>query len=262
VNIAPESYLFTLDAGRDFPRPRPGQFVNVAASEELALRRPFSVAGVPKPGKLELLVELRGKGTRGLAARRPGETVSILGPLGNAFREPAADEVAVIVAGGIGVAGLRLLAMDLREEGHEVLTLVGARTRATLLDHLLPPPTTDGRARLEVATDDGSAGFEGTVCELLDKELETIARPHKNPARVYVCGPPPMIKEAAGIALRHGVPCQVLLEEIMACGVGACRGCVVLTHAGYKTVCSDGPVFDAEKLVFEEAPGTEERPHD
>jgi dihydroorotate dehydrogenase electron transfer subunit len=168
-----------------------------------------------------------------------------MGPLGNAFTLSGTEQ-AVLVAGGIGVAGLRYLAEEIRRAGRTATILVGARSRDRLLHHLLP--TADGRPKVRVATDDGSAGFAGTVCDLLEREAPSLERG----TRVYCCGPRPMIERAAGIALARGLPCEVLLEEVMACGVGACRGCVVGTVHGYKAVCSDGPVFDARDLLWEE----------
>ncbi len=248
ASVSPDSCLLRLDVGPDFAVPAPGQFVHVAAWNGLTLRRPFSIAAVPAPGKVELLIELRGKGTRALTALSPGLPVSVMGPLGNSFSMPEEGESAILVAGGIGVAGLRFLAETLVDRSFGVLVLVGARTRESLLDHLLP--VGGESVRLERATDDGTAGFHGTVCGLLKSEMSTIPRP----ARVYCCGPPAMIREVARIATDNDLPCQALLEEIMACGVGACRGCVVETRHGYRTVCSDGPVFDASELIFEEAP--------
>jgi len=220
----------------------------VAVSDDLTLRRPFSVAGIPAPGRFELLVEVRGPGTRALAARPAGTRLEVAGPLGNSFSMPEEDEVSVLVAGGIGVAGLRLLAQELRRGYHRMHVLVGARNAGGLLHHVLPAPTGEGRVLIEVATDDGSEGFHGPVTGLLERALGELDAP----ARVYCCGPPAMIAAAADVAARAGVPCDVLLEEMMACGVGACRGCVVATRDGYRTVCKDGPVFDAEELLLEE----------
>jgi dihydroorotate dehydrogenase electron transfer subunit len=241
------SCLFTLAVDGPFPEPEPGQFVHVAASSELTLRRPFSVAGVGPPGTLQLLVELRGKGTRGLAALPEGASVPVMGPLGNTFTLPPPGTTAVLVAGGIGVAGVRYLAERLASDGVPLLMLVGARTGEDLLTDALPSPTGDGRVRLRTSTDDGSASTKGTVCDL----FEEAARDLDGPARAYCCGPPAMIAEAARIAGSADLPCEALLEEIMACGVGACRGCVVETRDGYRAVCSDGPVFDTRDLVFE-----------
>lgn len=246
--MSPTSYLFVFESEPGVSTPRPGQFVNVAVSDELTLRRPFAVAGLPSPGRYELLVEVRGHGTRALTEKPIGSAVEVAGPLGNEFAMPEEGEVSVLVAGGFGVAGLRLLAQELRRGYHRVHALVGARNSTGLLHHMLPAPTGDGEMLIEVATDDGSEGFHGPVTGLLEKVLSEAGRP----ARVYCCGPPVMVAAAAEVTRTAGAPCQALLEEMMACGVGACRGCVVKTRDGYRTVCKDGPVFDTEELVLEE----------
>lgn len=248
VSVSPTSFLFTFDGGPELATPKPGQFVNIAVSNDLTLMRPFSVAGITAPGRFDLLVETRGKGTRALADTPVGAKVPAVGPLGNEFTEPEENSTAILVAGGIGVAGLRLLAQELRRGYHGVHALIGARSSEGLLHHMLPPPTGDGEMLLEVATDDGSKGLQGTVVSLLTRVLSEL----KKPARVYCCGPPAMIAAAGEVTRERGIPCEVLLEEMMACGVGACRGCVVSTSSGYKAVCSDGPVFDANELVLEE----------
>lgn len=247
TSAGPGSFLFTLEAGPGFPDPLPGQFVNVAADAGLTLRRPFSVAGGRGGGTIELLVELRGRGTRALALLPEGSVFGVMGPLGTGFGLPENGETAVLVAGGIGVAGLRLLAERLVRKATPTLTLVGARTEEKLLAGLLPPGTGTEPSRVEVATDDGSAGFRGTVTGLLSTRVRELG----GPARIYCCGPPGMIRETARIAADHGLRCEALLEEIMACGVGACRGCAVETRDGYRAVCSDGPVFDTADLVFD-----------
>ncbi len=208
------------------------------------LRRPFAVAGQTDGHEIELLVELRGKGTKGLAALAEGAGVDVLGPLGTGFSMPGDGESAVLVAGGIGVAGLRLLALRLAEERRPALMLVGARTREELVTGVVPH---EPGLAIELATDDGSAGFPGMVTDLLERRVVDLGG-----ARLYCCGPPAMLREAARISGAAGLRCEALVEEIMACGVGACRGCVVRTRSGYKTACSDGPVFDAAELVFDE----------
>lgn len=238
-----ESYLFTLDLETPLEGARPGRFVLAEVPVDTALRRPFSIAGSPD-GAIELLVERRGRGTEALAALAEGAAISIIGPLGNGFTPPAPGETAVLVAGGIGAAGLRYLAADLRAANVPTRVLVGARTAGHLLDRAF---ATAAGATVETATDDGTSGLRGTVVDLLERALGEIARP----ARVYCCGPPGMIRAAARTAAARGVACEASIEEIMACGVGACRGCVVETTKGYRTVCKDGPVFDTAELVFE-----------
>jgi dihydroorotate dehydrogenase electron transfer subunit len=264
TNVSPTSFLLTLSVGEPFPRARPGQFISVETAPDLTLLRPFAVAGRPTPTTIEILVEMRGRGTRELSVRPPGSRMRMIGPLGNAFTPPAPGTTPVLVAGGIGVAGLRLLAQDLAaatgapqageraQDGAQppggLTVLVGARKRELLLDGCLPFPTRTGGIEVRRATDDGSAGHRGPVTELLAQALDG----EPGPVRIYCCGPPAMIESAARLAGERCVPCEALLEEMMACGVGACRGCVVETRGGHKCVCSDGPVFDVSELVFEE----------
>ncbi len=231
--------------------------MHVDTGPERVFRRPFSVAGLGADGEIELLIELRGSGTLALSQMPLGASLRILGPLGTGFTMPAVTAVkenggshaealvvsepsAAVVAGGIGVAGIRLLARRLAARGVETTIYVGARSSTDLLHGTLPKPE-----EVRIATDDGSTGARGTVCDLFDADAGSL------PAGtlVYGCGPRPMLDALARIAARHGLACQVSLEEVMACGVGACRGCVVETVDGYRTVCRDGPVFDATKLV-------------
>jgi dihydroorotate dehydrogenase electron transfer subunit len=242
---AAESVLVTLEVGPGFPPARPGQFVSVVASREQTLRRPFSIAGVPRAGAIDLLIEARGKGTREIASLEEGASLDVMGPLGNAFTLSGTDET-LLVAGGIGVAGLRYLAEEIGRAGRTATMLVGARSRDRLLHHLLP--SVDGHPEARVATDDGTAGFAGTVCDLFEREAPSLERG----TRIYCCGPRSMLERVAGLALARDFRCEVLLEEVMACGVGACRGCVVGTVHGYRAVCSDGPVFDARDIVWED----------
>ncbi|MCD4690097.1 dihydroorotate dehydrogenase electron transfer subunit [bacterium] len=227
-----------------FDVPAPGQFVHVDTGPERALRRPFSIAGVGASGEVELLIELRGAGTRALQELPVGVSITMLGPLGHGFTLPEGGRAAVVVAGGIGVAGVRYLTHRLVDAGTPLTVLVGARTAELLLHDTLPRVGED-RMRVVLATDDGSTGIHGTVCELLESEVSTLAPD----TVVYCCGPRPMLDGAAAVALANSFDCELSLEEMMACGVGACRGCVVATVDGYRTVCKDGPVFDASVLL-------------
>ncbi len=238
-----------------FDAAEPGQFVQVDTGPERALRRPFSVAGITPGGDVELLIELRGEGTRALADLPVGAQLTVMGPLGRGFTLPASQQVAedapraaeavpraAVVAGGIGVAGVRFLARRLSEEGTDATLFVGARTAGALLHTTLPEP-----GKVRVATDDGTMGFHGTVCDLF--AAESVNLPGNT--IVYGCGPRAMLDSLAAVASELGVACELSLEEMMACGVGACRGCVVSTVDGYRTVCKDGPVFDASVLTPE-----------
>ncbi len=262
------SLLLTCRLLTQFETVEPGQFVHVDTGPERTFRRPFSVAGVTPAGEVELLIELRGGGTRALAELPVGASLTMMGPLGRGFtlvdaraagapsraaesdpraagaapRAAGAAPRAAVVAGGIGVAGVRLLAQRLFESGVDTSLFVGARTADALLDATLPEPDA-----VRVATDDGSRGFHGTVCDLFT--AESVDLPGNT--TVYGCGPRAMLDALAVVAGERGMACELSLEEMMACGVGACRGCVVSTVDGYRTVCKDGPVFNASVLVPE-----------
>lgn len=195
---------------------------------------------------MELLVEIRGRATRELERLGRGDRLRVLGPLGRGFTLPDDLERAVVVAGGIGAAGVRLLVSRLVAVGSRVDLIVGARTAGGLLDGELDARGRDG-VSLRLATDDGSEGARGTACDLLETVLPELGESDV----VYACGPRAMLATLSEATSRLGVRCQISLEEMMACGVGACRGCVVETRSGYRSVCSDGPVFDASEIVFE-----------
>ncbi len=223
----------------------PGQFVNVKVAQgpEPLLRRPLSIHSV-KGKYLELLYEVLGKGTEILSRRRPGEMLDMIGPLGNGFDSPrlTVRGSQIIVAGGMGVAPLLFLAEKLKSR--QVIVLIGARTESQILcEKEFKKLSCD----VKIATDDGSCGFKGRVTDLLQHLLPAIC--HK-PYAIYACGPHPMLRELSRISRKCKIPAQVSLEEHMACGIGACLGCVVKTKNGYKRVCKDGPIFNAEEIIW------------
>ena len=235
------AYFVVSCLDEDGPRPRAGQFYMLAAAERWGggdderpfLPRAFSVARAHEDGTLDFMLEDVGPGTRRLAELRAGDGLWVLGPLGRPFA-PARDERRSILAGGgVGTAPLVILGDEL---GPSALTLLGFRDA----------PHAEGAAQVErawVATDDGSVGHHGLVTDLLAAELERDAR-----AEVFACGPPPMLEAVRALCAERGVPAQLALESGMACGFGACFGCVVPTRSGYVRLCVDGPVLDAADL--------------
>ena len=233
----------------------PGQFVmlKVASGFSLTpfLRRPFGIHGI-RSGKIEILYEVVGKGTDILSQRKPGEVIDLLGPLGNSFdcrvlKNP--NRQPILVAGGMGVAPLMLLAERLvagnrRAAIGKVRVLIGARAKEQLL---CEKEFKKIGCDVKIATDDGSAGFSGRVTALLE---EALLAADCRLANIYGCGPKPMLQELARICRKKNIPAQVSLEAHMACGIGACLGCVVSTKNGYKRVCQDGPVFETENLIY------------
>ena len=234
--------------------PRPGQFYMLATTagwgggrdERPFLPRAFSVLrSWPAPAgdglEHEFLLEDVGPGTARLAELLFGEELWLTGPLGRGFAAPDAADgapTALLVGGGVGIAPLAIWQDELLAAGAEAPALLGFRDAAHA----------EGAALLAeplVATDDGSVGHRGLVTELLEQALDAGA-----PATVYACGPPAMLEAVRGICLARGVPAQLALEAPMACGFGACYGCVVATaDGGYKRVCVDGPVFAASELA-------------
>ncbi|HSW63243.1 MAG TPA: dihydroorotate dehydrogenase electron transfer subunit [Dissulfurispiraceae bacterium] len=237
--------MLTLQPLQPVAVPVPGQFymLQAGATHDPLLKRPFSYLSAEN-GSISFLYRIRGKGTRAIAALRENETISLIGPLGNAYPMPSGEFIAV--AGGIGIASL--------------FSLLGAATgRAALFwggrtaGELLMTETVGGLVRNAViTTDDGSAGRKSMVTEPFREYLAVNTH-----LPVYVCGSNPMMKAVAAICADAGARCFVSLEAYMACGVGACLGCVVKirdaeSHEGrFRSVCKDGPVFDASTVVWE-----------
>ncbi|MCX5693638.1 MAG: dihydroorotate dehydrogenase electron transfer subunit [Candidatus Omnitrophica bacterium] len=224
---------------------QPGQFVNIRVVDTLdpLLRRPISIHGV-SGSKVKIIYEIIGKGTQILSARKPGEFLDILGPLGNGFDylrlAKTAQRKNILIAGGMGVAPLVFLAEKLKLS--KPMILIGARTKKQLL--CLQEFKALGCV-VKVATDDGSSGFKGRVTDLLNVVLSQTKVAH-----LFSCGPGPMLKAVSQVAQENKIIAQLSLEAHMACGVGACLGCEVLTKNGYKSVCKDGPVFFSEELTW------------
>jgi dihydroorotate dehydrogenase electron transfer subunit len=234
-------------ADREGPSPQPGQFYMLSTASDWGegtaegtsqrpyLARAFSVCR-RRDERLDFLVEEIGPGTRRLAALRPGDGMLLVGPLGAGFTV-APEQDAVLVGGGAGIAPLVILADALEAAGSPARALLGFRSAAYGDAAGLIP------CAVEVATDDGSLGHAGRVTELLERELDRRA------ARVYACGPPLMLEEVRRICNGRGLAAELALEEAMACGFGACFGCVVRTKSGYRRICIDGPVVKADLLA-------------
>jgi NAD(P)H-flavin reductase len=240
-------YVVLRCEDRRGPRPQAGQFYMLQAAnrwgggdgERPYLARAFSVLRAPAHSdELHFLIEEVGPGTRRLAELNEGEELLLLGPLGAGFRAPREARRALLVGGGVGIAPLAIWQDQLADQAHgeAAVVLLGFRDHhhargATLL------------ADPALATDDGSVGHHGLVTELLETELDG------DPAvEVYACGPPAMLEAVRALCAERAVPAQLALESGMACGFGACFGCVVPTREGYVRLCVDGPVLDADVL--------------
>jgi dihydroorotate dehydrogenase electron transfer subunit len=244
---------------------RPGQFLELLFGESYAplVRRPFSLYRVDREtGTFSVLYMARGSFTSGLAQKRVGDVVSLLGPLGRPFTWPPEPRVRhILIAGGIGAPPIYFLAREITreraqrgEETASVLVINGARTHEMLvgmiefggLNILLHP-----------ITEDGSHGRRGLTTELLSALLDE-DEPGAPPTHLYACGSMPMLKAVSAIALARDLPCQVSIETSMPCGIGLCSGCAVPVRDSaapdgfaYALACADGPVFEARDLLWE-----------
>ena len=238
--------LLALHAPRIAAAVEPGQFVHlrIATGADFLLRRPFSVHRAHGE-TVELLYQVLGRGTRELADRARGDVMDAIGPMGRGWDVPDGVAHVLLVAGGLGAAPMGMLAERLAARGVAVTVAQGAPCAERLVARGLFESVA---RRVEVATDDGSAGEPGFVTVVSRRLLES-----DRPDLVCVCGPEVMARAVATQAAEAGVPCRVSLERLMACGIGACLSCVVTTLHGRKRACVDGPVFDAEEVRWDGA---------
>jgi dihydroorotate dehydrogenase electron transfer subunit len=249
-------YRMEVEAPFVAERGLPGQFVMVKVSDGLApiLRRPFGIYTINKDrGSFEMIYRVVGEGTRLLSEMANGVSLDVLGPLGNGFDLGLAGDEPLIVAGGVGVPPLYSLAQALVETGKRPVVIIGGRSAADLLS--LEAFRAIGIEPL-LATEDGSAGYKGYVTAIMEARLGD----GKIPSAVYSCGPTPMLRRVGDISMDRGIPCELSLEAVMACGFGVCLGCVVKTCSSdassehdFSRVCCEGPVFDAKEIIWDEA---------
>ncbi len=214
---------------------KPGQFVQVLVPSK-TLRRPISVCDV-QGDIIRLVFEIRGEGTELLARTRVGETINIIAPLGRGFSINP-DMPTAFIGGGIGVPPMLYSA---RQSGRLALVINGFRNKDAVI---LSDEFEEFAGKFIVTTDDGSYGIHGLVTQPLKEYISKVKM-------ICACGPMPMLRSVAAMAKEYEIPCQVSLEQRMACGVGACLGCAVAVKGQtYKHVCKDGPVFNAEEVVF------------
>ncbi len=217
--------------------PKPGQFymLQVGKTYDPLLKRPFCI--FKREGNvIQFVYRIRGKGTRLLSNCKKGDIIQAIGPLGNSYPAPKKDFIAV--AGGIGIASLFPL---LERFKNKAFLFYGARTKNELV---MINKAKSLAKKIFTTTDDGSIGQKGLITDVLNDFLENRTMP------VYAGGPMPMLQKVSDIVAGRGIECYASLEEHMACGVGACLGCVVKTVSGYKRVCKEGPVFPIEEIVW------------
>jgi dihydroorotate dehydrogenase electron transfer subunit len=252
--------LLALSIDNIQQHPLPGQFYMIGTDffYDPLLKRPFSIfreASSAEGGELQFLYRIKGKGTERMKAMKKGDTVSLIGPLGNGYPMPGRNLTPILIAGGIGIASLFPLVEKLSGNIH---FFYGARTS----DELLMLNELKGLVKKEliISTNDGSEGRKGTVIDALNVFLTSNSFASGEPARggqlstsnflLYACGPSPMLEAVSKFVAENKIKGYISMEENMACGVGACLGCTVKTKKGYKRVCKEGPVFSAEEIVW------------
>jgi dihydroorotate dehydrogenase electron transfer subunit len=263
-----EQHVLTLRAPKCAAKAEPGSFAHLTCDPDLPMRRPLSIQRVDRTGgTIEILYKVVGQGLARLARAQPGDRLSCLGPIGRGFTAVTARPRALLVGGGVGMPPMIFLAEALTGDHFRPLVLLGSEIPfpfraepSTVLVPGIPDGAIAAHPLLEslgipsrLATLAGFAGcFNGYVTELASAWLEKLSPAELDEVSMYACGPTPMLAATARVAQRFGVPCQVSLEEFMACAVGGCAGCAVevTTPEGtaMKRVCVDGPVFDANAV--------------
>ena len=265
-----DQYILTLKAPTVAARARPGSFVHLTCDPALPMRRPISLLrAIPEQDEVVLLYKAVGTGTRLLARRKPGETLSLLGPIGTPFELHPDRPRPLLIGGGVGMPPMVFLADAIRQHFRNFtpLVILGSEVPFPFTlqpsEFLLPgipegviatmPLLEDWNIACRLASTQGYAGcFEGFVTDLARPWLDALSEEQRGEVEVFACGPHPMLEAVAALARDYDLPCQVSLEEFMACGVGGCAGCVVevQTEGGpaMKRVCVDGPVFDARQV--------------
>ena len=257
-----DQYILTLDSPEIAKATKPGQFVHITVSDSLAMRRPISIMSVDTDnGTFDLLYKVVGEGTRQLAERKIGEVLSIIGPIGNGF-ELTDKKLPLLIGGGVGMPPMIAIAQQMKDTNHDPFVILGSEVPFPFTPELSKignpcPNASHTMPLLEewnvacrlASLQDYEGVFKGYVTDLAREYLNTLSTDELAQVEVYSCGPHPMLEAVAKLAKEYDLPCQVSLEEYMACAVGGCAGCVVEVQTddgpAMKRVCVDGPIFDA-----------------
>jgi dihydroorotate dehydrogenase electron transfer subunit len=264
-----KQFVLRVEAPRAARKAEPGMFAHIACDPSVPMRRPLSIMRAsPAEGWLEFLYKPKGHGLEMLGTRRPGEVVSVLAPIGHGFSLDPSRPRLLALGGGVGIPPMIFLAERVRGDArYRPLVLMGSEVPFPfeLAESRLPvpgiaAPATHAVALLEewgvpsrLASNAGLPGaHRGFVTELARTALAALTDAERAEVQVFACGPTPMLEATAKLARELDLPCQVALEEYMACGIGGCAGCTVLVHTpdgpAMKRVCVDGPVFDARQV--------------
>ncbi|NND59079.1 MAG: dihydroorotate dehydrogenase electron transfer subunit [Gammaproteobacteria bacterium] len=263
-----QQFILRVHAPQCAARAQPGTFAHLTCDPAVPMRRPLSIMRAnASEGWIEFLYKIVGDGLRHLASRRPGDTLSVMGPIGQPFRASSQRPRPVLIGGGVGIPPMVFFSEWLhRDDDHDWQPMVFMGSELPFPFTVKPstivvPGIPDGVIGCMPLLDDwgipsrlaslsGFAGcYDGFVTTLADHWLMSLPRETLGEIELFACGPTPMLRAAAALAKKHELPCQVSLEEFMACAVGGCAGCVVEVRTAdgpaMKRVCVDGPVFDA-----------------
>ncbi|OFW46749.1 MAG: hypothetical protein A2163_07310 [Actinobacteria bacterium RBG_13_35_12] len=256
--VAPNIFLIKLSAPSVAQDALPGQFIHIKCSKDNypLLRRPLSIHRIDKEkGEIFILFQAVGEGTKLLADRTIGDDLDITGPIGNGFNIYPESRKIMIVGGGIGVAPLLALCEESIRQGSEVRVLIGAQKKELVIGE---ENFRKLGVKVDVATDDGSYQYKGLVTDLLEGSI----REGWLADQIFACGPKLKLKKVVEVSSKAHIDCQVSLEERMACGVGACLGCVCKIKTKdkkedkvkyeFKRVCVDGPIFEGSEVVWDD----------
>lgn len=271
-----DQYVLTLAAPQCARAARPGSFIHLSCAETLPMRRPLSIMRThAERGMIEVLYKALGEGLHLLAQRKIGERLNVMGPIGKGFTAHASRPRTLLIGGGVGIPPMIFLAETLNQSQDAAwrpLVLMGSevpfpfRPRpSTIVVDGMPEGVIAAMPLLEewgipsrlASCADFSGCYHGFVTDLAAAWLQTLQPSVLDEVEIFACGPTPMLKAVAQVARRFGVPCQVSVEEFMACAVGGCAGCAVRVEtpegAAMKRVCVDGPVFDAYSVFAQQA---------
>ncbi len=243
--ISPDYYQLSFQWKCEWGMVYPGNFLELKVNDSSApmLRRPFAFSGFDAESEVaQIIYQVRGTSTEILSEKRQGDKIKIIGPLGNQFSISENSKI-LAVAGGVGLGPILFAAREAKKSGKEVSFITGFRSA-----ELVPDRALFEGLKTTLCTDDGSEGYHGNVVQF----LQSLPAEEISNSTILSCGPTPMLKACHNFAESAEIECEVSMEELMACGIGACMGCVceTKTEAGLARVCKEGPIFDSKEIKW------------
>ncbi len=249
IHLKANYYKLTLNCPEIAKEIKPGQFILIRVTNNLdpLLPRPFGVFRVDKTKEnFSVLYAVKGRGTHLLSQKKTGEILTLTGPHGNGFQVNQNSKTICLVAGGFGVSPL--LALTKENKDKKIIVIIGGRSKDLII---FEKEFRDLNARVYITTDDGSYGKKGIVIDILDELIKPFDSAQGEKERIdeiFSVGPSLMLKAVSQIAKKSKIPCQISMEERMACGIGVCYSCVCKTKRGFQKICTEGPVFNAKEV--------------